>query len=428
MREAVILAAGYGKGLEPITHTRHKVLTPIIDKPIIEHQLNMLREVGVTRAIIVVNYLRSQVEAFLRRYAESAGMDYVVVDQGKPMGTAHALSKAIEHVRDESFLLIYGDVFTDVDGIRAVAASAPSIGVARVLNPKDFGVIVMKGRMLKEIIEKPENPPSDLVNAGVYALPTEIVRWVDKVEVSERGELELTDALSSYASRNPLKVVELNNWFDVGRPWAVLEVNKWLMSKEVRRAEIKGEVEGNVKIRGPVILEKGATLRAGSYVVGPAYIGHEADVGPNAYIRPYTVIMEGAKIGFNVEVKESIILEHAHVAHQAYVGDSIIGEESNLGAGSILANLRFDGKPVPVTIKGKRVTSGRRKLGAFIGGHVKTGVNVSTYPGVKIGAYSWINPGLTVKKDVPPCTHLVAEEVLRDVKGECMVDLSVWRP
>ena len=144
------------------------------------------------------------------------------------------------------------------------------------------------------------------------------------------------------------------------------------------------------------------------------YIGKDVEVGPNAYVRSYSVILDGSRIGFNVEVKESVIMEHTHISHQAYVGDSVVCEGVNLGAGTILANLRFDGKTVKVRIKGAVEDSGRRKLGAFIGGYVRTGVNVSVFPGVKIGAYSWIYPGVTVTDDVPPKSILKYNGVIVD--------------
>ena len=97
-------------------------------------------------------------------------------------------------------------------------------------------------------------------------------------------------------------------------------------------------------------------------------------------------------------------MEHVHASHLSYIGDSVVGEHTNLGAGTVLANLRFDNKNVKVIVEGKRIDTGRRKLGALIGGYVKTGVNVSIMPGVKIGSYSVIYPGVTVYRDVPPRT------------------------
>ncbi len=425
MREAVILAAGYGKGLEPLTHTRHKVLSPILNTTLLERHINFLSELGFDRFIIVINYLMNQVADYLRKLSLKYDFDYVLINQGKPLGTGHALLKGVEGVRGEEFLAIYGDIFTSREDIsKIVEAGTPAIAVARVTNPRDYGVILTSGGFFKDVIEKPNEPVTDKVNAGIYYFTKEVTKFLENIPLSPRGEYELTDALRPYSNLRGIKVVELNSWIDIGRPWKLLEANKIVLT-ELKKQIIEGDVEGGVNIKGPVIIEEGAEVHSGTYIIGPAYIGRKVELGPNAYVRPYSVILDRSKVGFNVEVKESIILEGAHVAHQSYVGDSIIGEESNLGAGTILANLRFDNQAVKVWVKGKRVSSGRKKLGAFLGGSVKTGVNVSTYPGIKVGAYSWINPGITVKRDVSPCTHLIDSETSKPLK-ECPIDLSVW--
>ncbi len=175
----------------------------------------------------------------------------------------------------------------------------------------------------------------------------------------------------------------------------------------VKGSKFNGVIESNVSIKGNnIVIEDGALIRSGTYIEGPVYIGSGAVIGPNARIRPYSVICNDSVVGFSVEVKESLIMEHVHVSHLSYVGDSIICEGVNFGAGTITANLRFDDKPVKVTIKDRRVSTGRRKFGAIIGGCVKTGINVSLMPGVKVGSYSWIAPGAVVYEDVPPRSFL----------------------
>jgi UDP-N-acetylglucosamine diphosphorylase/glucosamine-1-phosphate N-acetyltransferase len=427
MREAIILAAGYGKGLEPLTHTRHKVLVPVLGSSLLKHHLEILHDLGLENFIIVTSYLKEQLSAYLRRLSKDEGYNYVLVDQGEPLGTGHALLKALDKVSTEEVLIIYGDVYTSSDDIKQLLnAGGEAIGAAEVKDPENYGVIEESEGVLKGILEKPDNPPSRIVNAGIYVLRSDFRKYLEELEPSVRGEYELTDALTKYARVHPIKVVRISEWVDVGRPWKLLEVNRRALDG-ITKGRVKGGVESGAFIKGPLVVEEGAEIYSGSYIMGPVYIGKNAVVGPNAYLRPYSVVLEGAKVGFNVEVKESIIMERAHVAHQAYVGDSIVGEDSNLGAGTILANLRFDGREVPFTVKGVRVSSGRKKLGAVIGGHVKTGVNVSTFPGVKIGAYSWINPGLSVSRDVPPCVHVVANGEFKPLREPCPLDLSVWR-
>jgi len=428
MLDAIILAAGYGRGLEPITHTRHKVLMPVLNETLLEHNVKSLARAGVKSIVIVVNYLKDQVVREASKLAKTYNVELRVVDQGKPLGTGHALLKALSSISSNDFIVLYGDIYVESEDVsRIVSEGEPAIAGYAVEDPRRYGVLITDGGVLRGIVEKPEIPPGNLVNAGIYYLDRRIEKYLENLPLSPRGEYELTDALNSYCSEVSVHVVELSYWLDIGRPWKLLDLSKHLL-RRVEGQTVLGHVEGGVKIRGPVVIEEGAEVLSGTYILGPAYIGKEAVVGPNAFIRPYSVVLRSARVGFNVEVKASIVMENAHAAHQAYIGDSVIGEHANLGAGTILANLRFDDGNVKYRVKGVAEDTGRRKLGAIIGGYVKTGVNVSTVPGVKIGAYSWINPGITIYRDVPPCTHVVAENERRPIKSKCCVDLNVWKP
>ena len=126
-------------------------------------------------------------------------------------------------------------------------------------------------------------------------------------------------------------------------------------------------------------------------------IGKNCKIGPNAYIRPYTVIGDNCHIGNACEVKASIIMNGSKIPHFNYVGDSIIGENCNLGAGTKVANLRLDEKNIKVPVKNELVDTGRRKLGVIMGDNVHTGINVSIDVGTMIGAYTYIAPGARVK-------------------------------
>jgi bifunctional UDP-N-acetylglucosamine pyrophosphorylase/glucosamine-1-phosphate N-acetyltransferase len=256
---------------------------------------------------------------------------------------------------------------------------------------------------LKYIVEKPEQPETNIVNAGLYKLRVRDIVENSNVPLSPRGELELTSIVNNIASKKPVRVYEYKGkWIDVGKPWHVIEANKMALANVV--TTIKGRVESPVHISGNVVIEEGAEIKPFTVIEGPAYIGRGAVIGPHAYIRPWSVICQNAKIGFSVEVKESVVMENVHVSHLSYIGDSVVCEGVNLGAGTVLANLRFDEKPVKMMVKGVLENTGRVKLGSIIGAHVRTGVNVSIMPGVKIGPYSWILPGFVVYRDVPSKT------------------------
>lgn len=426
--EALLLAAGYGRGLEPLTHTRNKVMIPVINKMLLDHHVENLVRAGVNRIVVVVNYMRDQVEERIRLLTERLSCDIKVVDQGKPLGTGDAVRKGLEEVHSERFLVVYGDIYVKYNTVKEfIKADKNLVGAYEVSDPRRYGVLIVNDDfVLKDIIEKPEKPYSNLINAGIYLLSSEIRRYLDEIQLSPRGEYELTDAVVKLSRKKDVYVVKLSYWKDLGRPWNLLELNKDLMSSW-RDSVIKGRVESGVVIKNTVYVDEDAEILSGTYIIGPAYVGPGAVVGPSSYIRPYTVILDKAKIGFNVEIKESIVMSKTHVSHHAYVGDSIIGEDCNLGAGTITANLRFDEKPVSYVVKNVKESTNRVKFGAVFGDYVKTGVDVSTMPGVKIGAYSWIYPGAVVTRDVPPCSVYVSEEDIRELKGECKVDRDLWR-
>ncbi|OYT38239.1 MAG: nucleotidyl transferase [Desulfurococcales archaeon ex4484_58] len=401
--KALILAAGKGLRLRPITETRPKPLIPILCKPLIRWQLEILNTIDeIDEITIVVSYMKESI----RNYVESLSLRKKItfIDQGEEMGTGDAVLKGISNYDpDDDVLIVYGDIFLrDWTFLKELVNRSENIlVVARVDNPREYGVVIVENDLFKDVIEKPDKPPTNMVNAGIYKFRVKDILENKDIKLSPRGELEFTDIVRRIGDKTDVKILDLgkDSWVDIGMPWNLLEANK-LALKNIQH-EIKGIVEDHVSINGRVYVGEDARVRSGTYIEGPVYIDREADIGPNARIRPYTVICKGSRVGFSVEVKESLIMEHVHVSHLSYVGDSILCEHVNFGAGTITANLRFDDKPVKMMVKGKIISSGRRKLGAVVGAYVKTGINVSLMPGVKIGSYSWIAPGAVVYKDVP---------------------------
>ncbi|MBU0662084.1 hypothetical protein KJ891_01365 [Candidatus Micrarchaeota archaeon] len=158
----------------------------------------------------------------------------------------------------------------------------------------------------------------------------------------------------------------------------------------------EGKIEPNVTLKGEVFLGKGSRILSGTYIEGNAYIGQNCKIGPNAYLRN-GVILEGDNHVANSEIKNSVILRGSNIPHFSYVGDSIIGENCNLGAGTKIANLRFDDANIEIEIDGKKISSGRRKLGACLGHTVKTGINSSINCGAQIKNGSKILPNSLFK-------------------------------
>jgi bifunctional UDP-N-acetylglucosamine pyrophosphorylase/glucosamine-1-phosphate N-acetyltransferase len=241
-----------------------------------------------------------------------------------------------------------------------------------------------------------------LAYAGIYAFSKEVFEEIKRTKASIRGEWELTDAITLLVKKGKtVCTVELNkaDWFDVGRPWDLLDANVWALKHMEHR--VLGKVEQGAYLIGPVTVAESARVRSGAYIEGPTFIDEEADVGPNCYIRPGTSLGKRVRVGNAVEIKNSLIMDGTHVGHLSYVGDSVIGEKCNLGAGTIVANLRFDDANIEMMIKDKAVDTGRRKLGVIMGDNVKTGIKSMFMPGIKVGGNAWVGANLVVEQDLP---------------------------
>jgi Nucleoside-diphosphate-sugar pyrophosphorylase involved in lipopolysaccharide biosynthesis/translation initiation factor 2B, gamma/epsilon subunits (eIF-2Bgamma/eIF-2Bepsilon) len=396
----VVLAAGRGERLAPLTETRPKPLLPVLGESLVCRHLRLALSTGsYDRVIVVVSYMGSVIS----RAVSSCGFNVDLVDQGGEFGTGHAVFKAMEYGGPGLYTIVYSDLYMSPEVYSLIELlGSPGVLATTTSRPWDYGVLVIEGGVLKGVVEKPSGPPpSNLVFAGVLRLDYDFIEYFKSLKPSPRGELEATDALSMIAldHRVDVRVAPEGSWLDVGRPWDLLLASRDALDRELKPL-IKGDVHPTSVIEGRVFVEEGARIGAYTVIEGPAYIGRGAVVGPHAHIRPYTVILDGAHIGAFTQVKASILMEHSNAPHLNYVGDSIVGEHVNLGAGTITANFRFDEATVKVTVKGSRVDSGLRKLGAIIGGYVKTGINVSILPGVKIGSRAWIWPGCVVNRDV----------------------------
>jgi len=404
--KAVVLAAGRGERLLPLTETRPKHLIPLGGRPLLEWTLGGLRDVGVDDVLIVTHYMEEQIK---ERFGDGSGfgLDITYIRQEQMLGTADAFRVAKSFVDGDEFIGIYGDLFLSSESYRSLidahSEGETTLGVLPVDDPSQVGVVELRGDRIVGIVEKPEpgTAPSNLGNAGFYVFTPEIFGFIDKTDLSARNEYEITDSLQALMdSGSTVKAAPLpkDGWLDIGLPWNILEANSRALSG--METQIDGIVEENVHMEGPVTIAEGSRIRSGVYIEGPVYIGSGSDIGPNCYIRPDTSIGANVRVGNACEVKNSVIMDGTHVAHLSYVGDSIIGENCNFGAGTITANIRFDKKNIKVTVKDRRIDSGQRKLGSIIGDDVQTGINVNLQPGVKVGSGAWIAPGLTVHRDV----------------------------
>jgi UDP-N-acetylglucosamine diphosphorylase / glucose-1-phosphate thymidylyltransferase / UDP-N-acetylgalactosamine diphosphorylase / glucosamine-1-phosphate N-acetyltransferase / galactosamine-1-phosphate N-acetyltransferase len=402
--KALILAAGEGTRLRPLTSNIPKPLLLVAGRPFLSHVLEGLSNQGVKDITLLVGWKSDKIKEYYQD-GSKLGLNISYLEQKERLGTANAIGCA-EGIMDEPFICVNGDVVLfehDIERMLATYARTKGtvMGAVNVSDPERFGVIEKEGEKLVRIIEKPKAPPTNLINAGLFVYTPEIFERIHATARSSRGEYEITDTLNALARDEVVTVQQLSEgWIDVGRPWDLLRANEILMSTLKRR--IDGTVEQGATIKGEVVVEKGALVRAGSYIEGPVYISEGCDIGPNCYIRPSTCLGPRVRVGGSVEVKNTIVMAGSHIPHHNYVGDSLIGERCNLGAGTKVANLRFDDSPVKVTFKGHLIDSGRRKLGVIMGDDVKTGINAMIDAGTIIYENAVIGPGSVVRGSIGP--------------------------
>lgn len=410
--KAVLLAAGEGVRLQPVTSMRPKHLIKLAGKPILQYCLDSVKNAGITEAIIVTHYMGDSIKAYFGDGSKQ-GLKISYVEQKEILGTGNAASVAEPYV-DGEFVLIYGDLLFAPDAVKNAVDTYKKgkadavMAVVPVDKPESYGIIEFsEGKKVKRIVEKPAagKAPSNLANAGVYVFSTQVFEKLRQVKKSVRGEWELTDALTMLAAEGrTVLAAELakDDWFDVGRPWDLLDANVWALKR--MKHEILGTVEQGAHLIGPVTVAEFARVRSGAYIEGPVFIDEEADVGPNCYIRSGTSLGKKVRVGNAVEIKNSLIMDGTHVGHLSYVGDSVIGEKCNFGAGTITANYRFDAGSIKMMVKDQVVNTGRRKLGVVLGDNVKTGIKSLFMPGVKVGANTWVGANFMVTRDLPADT------------------------
>ncbi len=407
--KAVLLAAGAGERLMPLTATRPKHLIKVGGKPILQFCLEAIKKAGITEAIIVTHYMGDAIRSHFGD-GEKLGLQLSYVEQKEILGTGNAAEVAKPYV-DGDFVLIYGDLLFGQDSVKDVVAqfkkgkTAAVMAVVPVARPENYGIIEQDiDGNVKRIVEKPAagKEPSNLANAGIYAFSKDVFDKLKQTKVSVRGEWELTDAITMLAEEGKtVLAAQLNrdDWFDVGRPWDLLDANNWALKR--MDSKVLGTIEQGAHLIGPVTVEESARIRSGAYIEGPVFIDEEADVGPNCYIRSGTSLGKKTRVGNGCEIKNSILMDGTHAGHLSYIGDSILGEKCNLGAGTIMANLRFDDGRIKMMVKDKLVDTGRRKLGAVLGDNVKTGIKSLFMPGVKVGANTWVGANFMVERDLP---------------------------
>jgi len=401
--QAVILAAGASSRFWPL-NKRHKSLIKIMGKPLIWYTIDGLRKAGV-KEIIIIQSLSKSVEKSLKDYRfRNIKIKYVI--QKKPKGMGNALWQARELTKERFFVLNA----ERLDGrfyirLAAKERKSPVILFASFTDtPYLYGILDIKDSKVKGIIEKPEpgKEPSNLKVVGTYGLSKDFFNHYQKIK---KHMYDFEDALNLFIKKKGARVIKIDKEsFPLKYPWHLFDITKYLMDKYLKRKISKtAEIKKNVTIEGKVYIGKNTKIYEGAVIKGPCYIGNNVIIGNNAIVREYTNLEDGVIVGANSEVARSIFQEGVHV-HSGYFGDSIIGKNTKIGAGTVTANVRLEREEIKAIVKGKKINTGLKHLGAIIGENVKVGVNTSLMPGVLIGSNSVIGPHSLVMGNVEDST------------------------
>ena len=309
MIKAIIPVAGVGTRLRPHTHTLPKVLIHVAGKPMIAHILDELVAAGVSQVVLVVGDRGEMVIDYVRNNYDLK-VEYVVQEERKGLG--HAILLAKECFQNESALIVLGDTLFKADLHHILNSEKKSnyIGVKEVADPRRFGVVQLAGGKIKNFVEKPKDPPSNLAIVGIYFVhqTKQLFACLDEmVETGKRtaGEYQLTDGLQMMLERGEeMRTFLVDGWYDCGKPETLLETNRRLLAVNSSCPE---------------------QLKENNIILEPVYVSENVEI-KNSIIGPYVSIAEGTKVQRSA-IKNTIINENASVKN-------ILLEESLIGPGA----------------------------------------------------------------------------------------------
>lgn len=332
--KGIILHGGHGTRLRPLTHTGPKQLLPIANKPMSQYCLESLIDAGISEIAIIIGGIGSNKVQEHYGNGEKFGIQITYVNQDHPRGIAHAIRLCKEFVGNDKFVVFLGDniikksIREYVSRFEKLDASA-SILLCEVSNPTQFGIADVKDGVIKKIMEKPKNPPTNLAVTGIYLLTPTIFDIIDRLKPSWRNEYEITDALQMLLEENYEIIYDMitDYWKDTGTPQDIIHANEVILSD--MKPYFYGTKEKNVSINGNVMIGKGTVIKKGSKIVGPVIIGKECIIGLDTYIGPNTSIGDNSNLS-KCSIESSIIMSGCIIDGDFKIRNSIIAFNSEI--------------------------------------------------------------------------------------------------
>ncbi len=402
--QAVLLAAGESSRCWPLCEGRHKSLLALLGRPLLRWTLEALERAGV-RDVLIVQAPHRAIERELQGLAlPTLKVRYTI--QPEPRGMGDALL-GVRSLLDEKFFVLHAHGFTADRWIPAMLQKRLQSGCELVLagqrtqEPWKYGMLALEGDRATDIVEKPdvERAPSDVRALGIYLLSR---RFIDDLERVEEHHYSFENALAQYMRKHDVRVVVGDApSVSLKYPWDLFEAARLLMDEHLQehRAET-AEVSRHALIEGPVYIGEDVRVYEHAVIKGPCYIGDGCVVGTGAIVREYCDLEPRVTVGPHAEVARCLFQQGAST-HSGYFGDSIFDIGARAGAGTVTANVKVHRDEIKPVVKGERVPTGRRALGAIVGAEAQLGIGVLTMPGALIGARSFVGPGTVVDENVP---------------------------
>ncbi|NHN43135.1 NTP transferase domain-containing protein [Halorubellus sp. JP-L1] len=395
--QTVLLAAGDGSGLEPVSSSVPKPLLPVAGEPLLQRAARRAVAGGATDLVVVVP---PYYQPFTRALGETVdGVTVTYAVQPRPVGTANALVVARRHL-DDDFVVLPGDALFDVDDLASLYATVPAVGVTARAEGGDEAMIVGDGGPM-DVASLSDDSAGTYVDAGACSLPGEACEWT-RVPANDDGERDIAGIVERTADGHDVRPVHLGDYVDVDTPGDLLRANRVAFDEWADATDdpvVEGDVDSQSRLHGAVRVESGASVATGAVVEGPAIVAADATVGPNAYVRPYTYVGPGATLGHSVEVRHSILLSAVHLGPHAFVADSVLAPDVDFGSGTRVANLRHDAPCVVAHDDHERRSTDRDCIGVVAGESASTGMEATLDAGVTLERYASIDDGATVSHD-----------------------------
>ena len=418
--KALVLTAGEGQRLRPLTTNRSKSMLMIAGRPVLHYIIDSLIENDIRDIVIVVGHGREDlIDHFQMGGDLGVRIRYMI--QHKQEGVEHAILTAKEEIEgEEEFLLVHGDVLVEPQMVTRTINNHETMGgkvsmlVTLVSNPEQFGTVKIDANgIVEKLVEKggPERYVSNYAVAGVSIFSTKILALLEKHRTMELAIEEFIKEGNQVSA-----TVWEKEWAEFTWPWDILNANRIVMDRLLKGkgsfiAE-SANIHSSVVIEGPVYIDEGTIIRPNTTLRGPIYIGKNVYVGNNSLIRDYSCLCQGVSIGYAVEMRNSMVFERVNVGRMTYLADSIIGADTCIEAGVQLWNWRPGTEPLHFESEDETVQIPLEKFGAIVGDNVVIGVNASIYPATRIGEDSVISAGCVIQKDIPPRSNVSLKQKL----------------